>query len=391
MFTFYIIVDWWLHYRRFEDEEKLKILILTTFYPPAKGGIQTYTYEIARNLREMGNDVTVFAIASNGIKKLFSSSLFKIYKNNNKSSLKSLLSSKYDFILVSSWFPVAIFGVFLSYLCKSKLFISAHGNELLYPTKYPFMNRLMKWCFNNAHKIFAVSSYTKQLLKNKGIANDKIIVIPNGTDPEYFNPEVSYEDIIKKHRLEDKKIIFSVSRLVERKNFGKVIEILPDLLKEVPNAVYIIGGTGSMRENWEQIAKDNKVEDIVKFVGHIPEEELPKYYTMSDVFVMPSIEIEKNCEIEGFGITFLEANACGTPVIGGRSGGIQDAIIDGETGLLVTPDSKDEIQDSLISILKSPSYAKSLGGSGRKRVEEELNWKNITKIIDRHMNTDEVK
>jgi len=368
-----------------EDEDKLKILILTTFYPPAKGGIQTYTYEVASNLKEIGNDVTVFAIASNGIKKLFSSSLFKIYRNNNKSSFRSLLFSKYDSILVSSWFPSAIFGVFFSRLYNSKLFISAHGNELLYPKRYPLMNRLMKWCFDNSYKIFAVSSYTKRILAKNGIDSGKIVVIPNGTNPEYFKPGIPYEDIVKKHHLEDKKIIFSVSRLVERKNFGRVIETLPEVLKEVPNAVYIIGGTGSMRESWEKIAIDNKVEDFVKFVGYIPEAELPKYYTMSDVFVMPSIEIEEKGDIEGFGITFLEANACGKPVIGGSCGGVSDAIIDGETGVLINPNDDKEIKEAILRLLKDEEYSKSLGDNGRKRVEEELSWLKIAGKISKEI------
>jgi phosphatidylinositol alpha-1,6-mannosyltransferase len=358
---------------------------LTTFYPPAKGGIQTYTNEIAKNLKKLGNDVTVFAITSNGIKKLFSSSLFKIYKNEIKSINISLLFSKFDVILVSSWFPSAIIGVFLSFLFKSKLVISAHGNEILYPKKYPFINRLMKWCFNNAYKIFAVSNYTKKLLIKNSIDRGKIFVIPNGTNPDYFNPEVPYEDIIKKHKLENKKIIFSVSRLEERKNFGRVIETLPEVLKEIPNTVYIIGGTGSMRGIWEQIAVDNKVEDIVKFVGYIPDEELPKYYNMCDVFVMPSIEIEKKGEIEGFGITFLEANSCGKPVIGGMSGGVSDAIIDGKTGVLINPNDFKDIKKAILKLLKDEKYSKFLGTNGRKRVLKELSWLKITEKISKEL------
>ena len=140
-----------------------------------------------------------------------------------------------------------------------------------------------------------------------------------------------------------------------------------------------------MRESWEKIAIDNKVEDFVKFVGYIPEAELPKYYTMSDVFVMPSIEIEGKGDIEGFGITFLEANACGKPVIGGSSGGISDAVIDGETGVLINPYDDEEIKEAILRLLKDEEYSKSLGDNGRKRVEEELSWLKIAGKISKEI------
>jgi len=358
----------------------MNVLIITTFYPPAKGGIQTYTYQIAKNLKNLGNEVTVFAISSDGIKKIFSSPSLKVYKGNKKSSLLNIFSP-YDAIVVTSWFPSAIMGVFLSFFHSSKLYISAHGNELLYPEKSSIMKRSMKFCFDKANKIFAVSTYTKKLLVKKGMDESKIVVVPNGTDPKRFNPDVDFYDLVERYNLRDKKIIFSVSRLVERKNFGIVIEIMPEILKDVPDAVYIIGGTGPMRENWEKMAEEKGVKDKVLFVGYISDDELPKYYAMCDVFVMPSMELEERGEVEGFGIAFLEANACGKPVVGGRSGGIEDAIINGETGFLVNPNSRKEIKETILKILKNLSIAKSMGKKGRERVEKELNWSNITKKL----------
>jgi len=364
--------------------KSLKILILTTFYPPAKGGIQTYTFEIARNLEKIGHKVTVFALSNNGIKKIFSSDSFKLFQNDKKISLFRIFSN-YDIIFASSWFPSGIIGLVLSRLFNSKFFISAHGNEILYPKKYPFMNKFMKWCYNSTDKIFSVSSYTKKLLIEKGVDNEKIIVIPNGTDPIRFNSKIDYSDIIKKFNLRNKKIIFSVSRLVERKNFGIVIEILNEIIHEIPDVMYIIGGTGPMKKEWGKIAIEYNVEKNVKFVGYIPEADLPKYYALCNVFIMPSIEIEKEGEVEGFGITFLEANACGKPVIGSRSGGISDAIVDGETGILVNPRDHNDIKNAIFKILKNPIYANKLGMNGRVRVEKELSWNKIAEKINEEM------
>ena len=347
-----------------------RVLILTTFYYPNKGGIQTYSKKITENLMKLGNDVTTFALTSNGVTNPTSSVWFKTYKNNEKVSYLHLLA-RFDDVFVSSWFPAAMLGIIIKKI----------QHEILYPKKYPFMRFLMRYCFQYADKIFAVSNYTKQLLVKEHINADKIIVVPNGTNPLRFSPDVNYEAIKKEKQLLDKKIIFSVSRLVERKNFGIIIESLIEILKEIPNAVYVIGGKGPMQEQWARLALELGVEDRVIFVGYISDEDLPKFYAMSDVFVLPSIGLEEKADVEGFGIAFLEANSCGVPVVGGRSGGVADAIIDGKTGFLVNPTDKKEIQAAITNILKHPALAQEMGKYGRKRVVEQLSWNKVTKKI----------
>ena len=122
--------------------------------------------------------------------------------------------------------------------------------------------------------------------------------------------------------------------------------------------------------------KELGLEDSVIFVGEVAEEEIPHYYTVCNIFIMPS-------EIEGFGIVFLEANACGKPVIGGKVGGICDAIINEETGLLVDPLNIDQIADSLIRLLTNPRLARRLGKKGKERVQKELNWQGRARKIQK--------
>jgi len=354
----------------------VNILMLTSFYPPAKGGIQTYSYQIASNLQKRDNMVTVFALSSDGIKKILRSPSLKWYHIGKESS-KCRWCSDYDVILATSWFPAGLLGAFLSKLRGIPLFVSAHGNEILYPRQIPLMKQIMLCVFGCAQQVFAVSKYTKQLLEKQGVESAKIVVIPNGTDPDRFNPHLDVSEIRNRHSLHGKKVIFSVSRLVERKNFGMVISVLPEIREEVPNVVYLIGGSGPMKEAWQKLAEDLEVDDAVIFTGYIPDEELPKYYAASDVFVMPSLEMEDSGEVEGFGIAFLEANACGTPVVGGNTGGMRDAIVDGETGLLVDPNNNDKILSAIFKILKNPSLANTMGRNGRLRIVQYLSWKKV--------------
>jgi len=141
----------------------------------------------------------------------------------------------------------------------------------------------------------------------------------------------------------------------------------------------LIIGDGALRKELEDLVKKLKLSEHVIFVGYIAheDEDLLKYYTACDVFIMPSREIKEKGDVEGFGIVYLEANACGKPVIGGKSGGVVDAIEDGVTGLLVDPQNINDISKALIKLLINKEYSSELGVTGRKRVEKEFNWKNI--------------
>ncbi len=117
------------------------------------------------------------------------------------------------------------------------------------------------------------------------------------------------------------------------------------------------------------------------FAGEVKEEEIPLYYMACDLFIMPSYEIKEKGDVEGFGIAYLEANACGKPVIGGRSGGVTDAVIDGETGLLIDPLNINQIAEALIKLLTNSGLARKLGEEGRRRIKKELNWRKIAQEI----------
>jgi len=366
----------------------MKILMVTTFFPPAKGGIQTYSFQIAHHLQRKGHTVTVCALATDGIKKFGVGPSLKIHQNGIKAPLRKILQ-RHDVVMATSWFPAGIIGFGISCLHRIPLFISAHGNEILYPDRVPLMNKLMQWVFGGAKEIFAVSTYTKQLLANRGVPSENIFVIPNGTNPDFFHPDVETASVYKKLHLKNQetKIIFSVSRIEKKKNFGAVIRILPSIVEKIPNLVYVVGGRGPMEQEWRSLACKLGIENKTIFTGYIPSDELPKYYAASDVFIMPSLELQESGEVEGFGIAFLEANACETPVIGTSTGGIDEAIIHEQTGLIVNPEDNKELQAAIMRILNDEHFADKLGRQGRKRVMDELNWSFIAeKIKGRLMN-----
>jgi len=149
-------------------------------------------------------------------------------------------------------------------------------------------------------------------------------------------------------------------------------------LNEFPDTEYWIAGRGSDTERLKTLAAELGVQSRVQFLGLVPQEERVRLYQRCTIYLMPSRTIAEKGDFEGFGITYLEANACEKPVIGGRSGGVADAVVDGMTGFLVDPNSAAEISEKTLRLLRDPALAMQMGRRGRERIISELNWKMTT-------------
>ena len=181
--------------------------------------------------------------------------------------------------------------------------------------------------------------------------------------------------------LKGKKVLLTVGRLVERKGHDYVIKALPDIIKEIPEIHYLIVGDGVYRNELERLSGKLNIRDFITFAGFIPDDELPEYYAMCDVFIMVSREIKEKGDVEGFGIVYLEANAMKKPVIAGRSGGITDAVEDGVNGILVNPTEEKEIARVIIKSMKDDKMRRGLGESGYKRVVEKFSPERQAEIL----------
>lgn len=374
----------------------MALLILTDNYPPQPGGIGTYTYELARNLHAEGIEVMVCAPKSKGDHAVDSGEKFITYRIVKKRPLFELhallllfyltLSGGVDRILCMTWHPCGSLAILASLLFNVPYYVVAHGGELL-ESEEGLLNRLKYGCILRPLKRVVLRrvsalftySYTKKILMASGVAEKKIILVPGGTNPEKFQPVRNRWEIAKKYGLEGKKVLLTVARLEAHKGLDTVIGLMPELIKKIPNLVYVVVGVGSQAATLKNMVSRLNLNGYVIFTGSRPVEELPGLYSVCDVFVMVSKELPS--KFEGFGIAFLEANACGRPVIGGRSGGIPEAVMHGETGLLVDPDNPQEIYEAIIRLLTDDFYARRLGERGRQRVVEELNWRATARKI----------
>jgi phosphatidylinositol alpha-1,6-mannosyltransferase len=262
--------------------------------------------------------------------------------------------------------------------------ILAHGNDLCKCFRSNIDGTVARLLLREANLMLANSRFTAERIRRAGY-NDRIAVLNPGVDTKRFHPRVATAHVREKYNLYDRQMLLTVARLVERKNIQGVLRALPLVVKQIPNLLYLIVGDGEEKGPLEGLVKQMRLQSYVQFLGHVDDELLPALYCASKLFVMPSYEREGGQDYEGFGMVFLESNACGVPVIGGRSGGVADAVIDGETGLLVDSHNVDEIASAIIRFLTAEGYAKCLGENGRRRVDGELSWKEVGERLEGYL------
>ena len=268
-------------------------------------------------------------------------------------------------------------GLLMKRWMRLPFVIYAHGNEILEAMQSEWDKPRL--ALRSADRILANSRFTKELVHKIGVDPDRIDIVHPGCDSDRFRPHAPEPDL--RRRLlgghDGDRVVLTIGNLVARKGHDMVIRALPRLCRTIPNVTYLIVGDGPYRTNLEQLAAATGVADRVVFAGRIADRDLPRVYSLGDVFVMPSREQADLCDVEGFGLVFLEANACGKPVVGGRSGGVPDAIVEGQTGFLVDPHDVEEIAATLGRVLGNRELAHRLGQQGRERAVREFAWSRI--------------
>lgn len=269
----------------------------------------------------------------------------------------------------------------IGYLCKQFLgkpyILWVYGGETT-PVymKGRFSAFWAKTLLNNAEKLVTNSKFCQKEFLDYGFSESKCPIILPATDPDFFTPGKPPDGLVRKWNAEGDIILLTVARVSERKGHDLVIRSLPKILRRHPQVKYLIVGKGPDTERLKKLSVDLGVGDKVVFCGFVPDEELPDYYRLCDLYVMPNREVfDSTDSIEGFGISFIEASACGKPVIGGRSGGAVEAIAEGESGFLVLSEAVEEFTEAVCKLIEDKDLRKKMGRLGRLRVEKEMDWR----------------
>lgn len=237
--------------------------------------------------------------------------------------------------------------------------------------------------FGNASGIVATSKWVAELsakvMTEVGIENPPpVAALDLGTDPVHFNPSRDTGALRRRWGVGDAPLIITVARLVPHKGQDMGIRALAALTRDFPHLRYIMVGEGHDELRLKSLARELGVTDKVGFVGPMRDDELPEAYATSTIYLGAS-RVDKEINVEGFGISFLEAGASGVPSVAGDSGGVRSAVRDGETGIVVPPTDADAISDALRSLLLNPDRRNEMGRAARRAVETHYNWDRVAR------------
>lgn len=278
--------------------------------------------------------------------------------------------------------PEGIVAWAVGRLFGARVLIYAHGEELTgWGRGQKF--KTMRFVLRHADHILANSDFTRDtLIALIGVLPQHIVMTYPTVDVERLRPGLPHEDL--RHRLglaDGQKLILSVGRLQRRKGFDQVVRALPGLVRRGLDVHYAIVGIGDDRDYLLGLAHDMRVSERLHLLGHVEMEELPRWYNACDLFVMPNRDI--NGDTEGFGLVYLEANACGKPVIAGRAGGTGSAVEDGRNGLRVDGERVEAVEEAIAYLLENPAEAERMGCYGRERTARHFTSDQRAEIIRR--------
>lgn len=284
----------------------------------------------------------------------------------------ALFHSKEKFsILHVHWpFPHGLFSSFATLFCKAKVVMSFYGAELLLVNRFSFVKWFLRYFIKHTDEVIAISKFTGKTVTD--IYNRPIHIIPYGTTIE---PDLSHSTYSPSRH------IFSVGRMIERKGFIYLIEAIPEVLKQFPDAKLTITGGGPVREQLIKRVNELNLQNSVNLPGKVPNETLEQLFTEGDIFVCPSI-IDKNGDTEGLGVVMIEAMTYNKPVIATDVGGIPDIIVPGLSGILVEQKSSLALANAIIDLLKDPVKMVQLGKMGNEFAAKQFSWKRIISLID---------
>lgn len=370
----------------------MRILCLTQDFPPTPGGIGVFLHNLFVQLCYLGHNVDVLTPVREDCSEFGGEKPYHIYRYASPPRLSSIipifrvltlhLRRHYDVVFIGHFMTTHALGALVLYgLWGIPYVFLSHGNDLTYSISMRTDNVVASWLLRNTALMLGNSHFTATLIRQKGY--DGLVEVLNpGVDPVRFNPGVDARAIRQRYNLDGRSVLLTSARLTKKKNVDGVLRALSSVVNKVPDVVYLIAGVGNERERLEALCDKLNLQYNVRFLGDIDNNQMNVLYCASDVFVMPSFEVESTGDIETFGISYIEANSCGLPVIGGQGGGTADAVIDGITGILVNPHDVEEIAEAIIRLLTDKEMACRLGRNGRQRIENELSWEKVGESID---------
>ena len=364
---------------------KRKILLVTNDLGPRAGGIESFVLGLLERVEP--NSVVILTSKQKNSDP-FDRELLKKYgavviRDRSKILLPTPRTTRKaikilkEYHATTVWFgaaaPLAFMAKWLRNAGGKNIVALTHGHEVWW-AKLPVFRSAIAKIARDVDTLTYLGDFTKNAMLPVIADSSKLVKIAPGIDVKHFSPSEIDLKLIEKYKLQNRRVIVSVGRLVHRKGQDKLIEAMPEIIKKYPDAVLLLVGQGPIKSMLDKLIRHHGLENHVIFIGRIQFADLPKYIQLGEIFAMPSRDRFFGLEVEGLGIVYLEASACGVPVIVGKSGGAPDAVIENKTGLTVDGTSSKEIAEAVCKLLSDTKLAKQMGDEGRKWVVENWRW-----------------
>lgn len=374
-----------------------KVLIITLEYPPQVGGIATYLKEFANHLEPQQ---TIVLAPKNKNAQEFDN--LQTYKTIRKKFYFPLpiwprwlrlvwqtfwicRKEKVKLVLIHHVLPVGYVGIIIKKLLKIPFLVFSHGTDIQLASTKPWKKRMFIKVARQAEQLFFNSESLRR--RTGEIFPDfesKFSVLYPCPNQDFFSPPKTeiIEDLKARYALEGKKVMLTVGRMEDGKGYPHLLRIFSQIIKDIPNLIWLVIGDGSKRQWFLEEAEKKSLQSSIRYLGEISYLELKNYYYLADLFVLLTHPDEG--KEEGLGLVFLEAAAAGLPVVAGKSGGVEEAVLHEVTGKVFNVYQEDKIiVENVVALLKNKELSQKFGQAGKLRMRNDFQWSLEIKKLDK--------
>jgi phosphatidyl-myo-inositol dimannoside synthase len=361
-----------------------RTLVVTNDFPTRQGGIESFVYALADRLPV--GEVVVYTASMPGDKEFDELLPFPVVRDRASMLLPTPMVSRRvaailraegcDSVLFGAAAPLGLLADGLRTAGAQRVVGLTHGHETWW-ARVPAARQALRRIGDGCDVLTYVSEFCRRRVASvlSDDVAERMVRLAPGVDTKVFRPGVGGEAIRERLRIESgRPVLVSVSRFVDRKGQDALIKAMPWLLEFVPEALLLLVGDGPTRPRLERLVRDRGVSESVVFAGAVPWSQAPGWFDVGDVFAMPCRTRKGGLEPEALGIVFLEAQACGHPVLVGDSGGAPETVLHGETGYVVDPVDPIGIAARAAELLGDREQVRVMGEQGRAWVEREWTW-----------------
>jgi phosphatidylinositol alpha-1,6-mannosyltransferase len=361
-----------------------RTLVVTNDFPPRQGGIQTFVAALLA--RRPPDSVVVLASDSPGSAAYDAALPYPVVRRPTgvllptpgvgRAAAELARRHGCDSAFFGAAAPLGLLAPGLRAAGVGHLVGATHGHETGW-VALPGARQLMRRIAAGLDVLTYISEYTRGRLEPVLGGRTRLAQLSPGVDVDLFTPAADGAAVRRRYGLGDAPVVVCVSRLVARKGQDVLVAGWPRVLARHPAARLLLVGGGPAEGSLRRAVAGRGLGESVVLTGPVPPAELPAHYAAGDVFAMPCRTRRAGLDVEGLGMVFLEAAACGRPVVAGTSGGAPETVQEGVTGHVVDPRSPDAVADTLADLLADPPRARAMGAAGRRWVEQRWSWTQV--------------